>query len=44
MKEYFNRGYRIADIEVESVVVWHDKKENQRIKHALCKIVMKKLS
>jgi len=40
--EYIEAGYSVDDIEVESVVVWRDKKENRYIKHALCKIVMKK--
>jgi len=42
IKEYIEAGYSVDDIEVESVVVWRDKKENRHIKHALCKIVMKK--
>jgi len=42
IKERLKAGYRVVDIEVESVVLWKDKKENKRIKHALCKIVMKK--
>jgi len=44
IQKYRNRGYEIKDIEVESVVVWFNKEKNQRIKHALCKIVMRKLS
>lgn len=41
--KYENRGYKIIDIEIESVVHWDDKKRDISKKHPLCKLVMKKL-
>jgi len=39
--KYENKGYRIIDIEIESVIHWEDKKQAVSKKHPLCKFVMK---
>ncbi len=39
--KYENKGYRIIDIEIESVIHWEDKKQLISKKHPLCKFVMK---
>lgn len=41
IKNYIQRGYKIDNAEIESMVLWKDKKTNEDIKHALCKIVLK---
>lgn len=42
INEKLQEGYEVVDIEVESVVIWEDRKRNEARKHALCKIVLRK--
>jgi hypothetical protein len=42
IKEQLQKGYEVTDIEVESVVIWENHKRNEALKHALCKIILKK--
>ena len=42
IKEHLALGYKITDVEIDSVVIWQDIERKEAIKHALCKIILKK--
>lgn len=42
LSQYERTGYRIVDIEIESVIHWEDKNTQTDKEHPLCKVVLKK--
>ncbi len=42
INNYCSKGYAIERISVESVVMWHNPKRDETIKHALCTFVLQK--